>query len=113
MSVQKTATILNTASLSDAIDLGGGSLVGLILPAGLNSATVITFQISFDGTSYYNVYDEEGTEYQATITLSSYIALKTLQNLYGADYVKVRTGTNGTPTTQAADVTIECVIKEL
>jgi len=56
----KTATIAQGASLSDAVDTGGLTILSILMPATWDAA-VLTFQGSLDGVTYGNVYDESAT----------------------------------------------------
>lgn len=62
-----TATILNGQTTSDSIDLQGRGLVGLILPAAF-TGSAITFQMSLDGSTFYNVYNAANTQLSMTVT---------------------------------------------
>lgn len=94
------ATIANGASLSDAVDLGGKLLGGILMPAAWTAAN-LTFQASADGVTYGNVYDAVGDEYTVTAAASRFIALDPSM-FSGAQYVKVRSGTAGSPVNQGA-----------
>lgn len=63
--------IANGATVSDAINIGGLPPVGIITPDALTS-TAITFQGSFDGTTYVPVKTGVGgAAYSLTVTTSS------------------------------------------
>lgn len=98
-----TATILSGASLSDAIDLSGRNLTGILLPATWTTAD-LTFSVSLDGTTYADLHDAAG-EYVAVAAASVFIGLN-IAALMGFRYLKVRSGTSGTPVNQAADRSI-------
>lgn len=101
MIVTRTATIANGASLSDAIQTDGSTLVGIIMPAAWTAAN-LTLQMSHDDSTYNNVYDETGTEKTIVASASRYILLNPADFL-GANSLKVRSGTSGTPVNQGAD----------
>lgn len=106
------ATIANGASLSGAVELKGYALTALIIPAEWDTATVATFNLSVDGSTYYNLYhDVSGTltEYSVPVAASRYIALDATKFM-GVQYIKVRAGTAGAASNQtgATVVTLVC-----
>lgn len=101
----KTATISNGTSLSGAVDLGAGArLAGIQMPSAWTSAS-LTFQVSADGITYVNKFDNFGNE----ITVPSASAAAgngfnlTPGDWDGIRYVKVRSGTSGSAVNQGAD----------
>lgn len=96
--------IASGQSLSaDGVNLAGCVPVGIIPPASLDG-TVLTFQLSANnGTSYGNVYDEYGAEWQITIAAGKPIALDAGRYLWAKNTIKLRTGTSGSASTQSAD----------
>jgi len=59
---EQTATIANGASLSDALELDGHSVLRIAMPAAWTAAD-LTFQVSDDaGTTFRNVYWDWGPE---------------------------------------------------
>lgn len=96
-----TVTIANGASLSAAINLAGEGVLSIRMPAAWTTAN-LTFQASTDGTTYNDVYDEFGTEYTVTAAASRHILVDP-SKFAGATYLKVRSGTTGTPVNQGAD----------
>ncbi len=98
-----TITIASSTTISDAVDLGGCSLVGLFLPATFDGTT-LTLQAcsTIDGT-YVAV--EDGAASPAVITLSAtahskYIALSAAvqDQLRGLRFIKLVCGTAQTTT---------------
>ena len=104
----KTAVIENGGSLSGAVDLGGRKLVAIVMPSSWTTAG-LTFQASPDGVTYYNLYDG-GTERGLTVAASYYSALA-IGDWVGIRYLKVRSGTAGTPVNQAGARTITLVLQ--
>lgn len=98
-------TIANGASLSDAVACNSRSLVGIIMPAAWTAAG-LTFQAGgftapgLSVGSFANIHNSAG-ELAYTVDASLYIAVDTLDFL-GAQQVKVRSGTAGTPVNQGA-----------
>lgn len=95
------ATIANGASLSGAVDIGAARrLLSITMPAAWTAAG-ITLQISNDGTNYADVYDAYGTEYAMTVAASRCVLIPA--DLRRVRYLKIRSGTSGTPVNQAAE----------
>lgn len=95
-----TATIANGASLSDAVDLQGCRAVAIRMPAAWTTA-VLTFQGSEDDSNYADVYTAGGVELQYAAAASRWIILEP-QHFLGIRYLKIRSGTSGTPANQGA-----------
>lgn len=97
----KTATIANGASLSGAVDLGQSRAVRLVMPAAWTAAS-LTFQTSYDGTTYNNYYNADGTEYTVQASSSRSILLP-LADFVGIRFLKVRSGTSSAAVNQGAE----------
>jgi hypothetical protein len=106
----RTVTILNGASLSDAADLRGLPLVGVVLPAGYDTAD-LTFQGSADGDSFADLYDRAGNELKLTGAAASRYYVLAPGVLPGLRYIKVRSGTAGTPVAQTSDVVLTLIAR--
>lgn len=102
-------TIANGTSLSAAVDLLGASLVAIVMPAAWTAAGM-TFQASIDGVNFFNVYTSAGAEYSATVAASQYVTLP-IVDLAGVRWLKVRSGTSGTPVNQGADRALKLVVR--
>jgi len=97
-----TATILINASLSDAVELDGHSIVRIAMPAAWTAADM-TFQISDDaGTTFRNVYWDWGPEMVIDCAAAMTIELSPFVQLTHIDQIKVRSGTAGVPVNQVA-----------
>lgn len=108
---RKTVTIANGASLSGAIDLGAGTLVGIEMPAAWDAAD-LTFQTSSDNTAFQDYYDAAGTEVTVSADASRNIKLDAA-DYAGAGQLKVRSGTSDTPVNQTAERTIVLILRVL
>ena len=107
-----TVAIASGASLSDAEDMVGRRLVGIIMPATWTSAD-ITFQASIDGTNFYDLYDQDGNEVTVTSpTASGFIGIYTAFT-FVPTHVKVRSGTTGTPVNQGGDRTVTLIYQAI
>ena len=101
-------TIANGQSLSDAAQIGAGTLVGIQLPTFTSAA--LTFQGSFDGQTYVEVVDASNTAVSFTATTGA-LYIKAPADLVGIPYLKVRSGTSGAAVNQGAARTISLVVK--
>jgi len=97
------ATIAENGSLSNAINVDGKRIVGIQTPASWTAAD-LTFQASFDGTTFNDVYDEAETEVTVQGAASRYTALDAVAlELSGLPWIKIRSGTTGSPVAQGAE----------
>lgn len=101
-----TATIANSGTTSDVVDLNLGQLVGLIFPASM-TGTALTFTMSTSsGGTYVGVKDVGGAaDYSLTVTSSKYVPIDP-RVFCGIRYVKLVSGSSET----GAKV-ITCVIR--
>lgn len=91
-------TILTNASLSDALDLEGGRLEGIIMPA-VWTAAGISFEGSMDNVNFYEVGD--GTAEVTYVADAGWLIVIPPGELYGAGrYLKIRSGTSVVPVAQ-------------
>ena len=96
-------TILDTASLSAGVDLKGGDVLRIAMPAAWDAAD-LTFQVSDDGgTTYRNVYWDWGPEMVVDAAAAMTIELSPFVGLHNIDYIKIRSGTAAVPVVTTAD----------
>lgn len=88
------------AALSGAIDLGPYKLGYVHMPSAWTAAN-LTFQISYDGVAYGDLYDHLGGEYTVTAAASRAILVPVI-DMMAVRYLKIRSGTAATPVNQAA-----------
>jgi len=100
-----SATIASGASLSGAVAISYLVPVTFVIPAEFDG-TAITFQGSVDGTNYFNLYDEAGTEINFPASASRIIKITNLSYFYGLEYIKVRAGTAASATNQTTTDTV-------
>jgi hypothetical protein len=103
-------TIAINTAVSAAVRIFGGLPAVIEMPAAWDAAN-LTFQTSGDGTNYFNVYDEFGTEVNVVASASRRIRLEPPQ-WAGVQYIKIRSGTAGTPVNQTAARTLYIEIWE-
>ena len=110
--VTQTVTVAAGASLSGAsAKYSGYRLVGLCTAATWDAAN-ITFQVSNDGTNFFDLTNA-GTEYEvASVTGAKAVALDA-SLFIGWDYVRVRSGTSGAATKQVDDSIVTLVFYQL
>lgn len=107
---EATITIATSTTLAAAVKLGTGRLFGIVIPATWTAAN-LTFQASYDGTNYFNLYDDSGTEVTVTAAASRFIMLANPMAWFGIQYLIIRSGTSGTPVAQAADRIIGLMVE--
>lgn len=104
------ATIASGTSLSSAIDLGGLRVFSIAMPSAWTAAS-LSFQCSVDGgTSWFNLYDQSGTEVTAAAAASTCITL-TPSQFAPIQYLRIRSGTAAAPVAQAADRQLQLVLR--
>jgi hypothetical protein len=87
--------------------LGAGVPLAVQMPASF-TGTQLTFQTSHDGITYQNLYDDAGSEIAVTVAASTNVALPA-SVMAAWRYVKLRSGTAGTPTAEAAERTLKII----
>jgi len=65
--IDNNCTIANGGTTSGVVDLQGRGLVAFILPAAF-TGTAITFQVSADGTNFYDCYNSANSQMTCTVT---------------------------------------------
>lgn len=108
----ETVVIANGQSLSGAsASLSGRQLVGVITDAEWDT-NAMTYQASVDGVNYFNLFYEASEYSQTGVTASTYRALNP-NVFYGVRYIKVRSGTAGSPVSQSGATTITLVLRPM
>ena len=109
----KTVTIANGASLSGVIDLEGFVLMGIQMPSAWTAANLTFEASSARAGTFDDVYDDTGTEVNVTAAASRYIGVTGTKGdvLANVRFLKVRSGTTGTPVNQGAARTITLCLK--
>ena len=111
---KKTATIANGASVSNALAING-SITRIEIPSAWTAAA-LTFQVSSDGSTFIDLYDEFNTEViiaSASIPTGTVRAIRLkLADWTNLLWIKLRSGTTGTPVNQGAARSIVVVTNE-
>ncbi|MEI8397091.1 MAG: hypothetical protein WCF85_20395, partial [Rhodospirillaceae bacterium] len=107
-----SVTIANGASLSGQVDLAGQTLVGLIMPAAWTTAS-LTFTVSpTSGGTDYALWDGMSGSEVALSSVGASIWLRIDPSMFlGVRYIKLLSGTHGTPVNQGADRIIKLVTR--
>ncbi len=95
--------------LTEIIDLAGGTPVAVQMPAAWTAAN-LTFLAGRAEADMDNLYDSAGTEVNVTAAASRYIVLDP-QTFHSMRFLRIRSGTAGTPVTQAAARTLYLVVR--
>lgn len=106
-----TVTIANGQSLSGAVNLSGFTLIGIDLPATWTTAN-LTLQASIDNSTWDNVFDSTGTEVTISAAASRFILLNPA-DFVAIRYLRLRSGTSGTPVNQGGARTITLVVRAI
>lgn len=101
-------TIANGESLSESIDITGIKKPRRVIMPSAWTAANLTFQGSYDDSTFNDVYDYNGTELNVTAAASRTIELP-FTTLDGIRYLKVRSGTAGVAVNQGAERTLYLV----
>ena len=106
-STEYSATILaaDATCKSETLDLGTARVFAVQMPAAWTAA-VLTFLASSDGVTFAPVHIAD-IEYSVPVAASRVVMLDF--NLYGLQYIQLRSGTAGTPVQQAADRTVKLI----
>ena len=106
-----TTTIAASGSLSAAVSVTGCTLAAIEMPVW--TATNLTFQVSNDGITYTDFYDDFNTEVLVTTTHTTTARTIRLSagDWWSVRYIKVRSGISATPVAQAAARTIKLICR--
>lgn len=107
-----SATIRSGESESDVISLGGKILGSLHVPAGWTTA-VLTMKGSDDGSTFRNIYDAFGNEYQLVMGSGDRSILLDGSLFSSTQFIKLRSGTAAVPVNQGADRTVQLGLRHL
>lgn len=98
--IESSVTIAST-TVSGVLDCTQGRVVRIDVPIPWTAANM-TFQVSGDNATFTDLYDASGTEYTVTVgsTSTSRSVIIPYADLIGARFLKIRSGTTGTPVDQ-------------
>lgn len=117
---QIDVTILNGQSGQQGyVDLHRSceTVVGIYMPAAWTAASITLMTIppltaNPSAATWNDVYDKNGNEYTITCAAGEYIIISP-SDLAGIRYLKLRSGTSGTPVAQGGDRTITLVTRPI
>lgn len=96
------ATIAAGASLSAAVNIQGKVIVGIQIPASWSAAN-LSFQAAYDGATFVEVYDGAGNAISVVVAAASTFILIDPSLWAGVKWLKVRSGTSGSPVNQTVN----------
>lgn len=88
----KTATVPNGDTVSNAVDLEDGTFLGFTVPAALTGSSV-SFSVSLDGVTYVTMKDGAGTTLTLSIGVDQYVPVDSGKFL-GIRYIKLVCGSS-------------------
>jgi hypothetical protein len=103
-----TALIANAGSLSGSIDCTAGRLARIDMPNTWSTAA-LTFQVSEDGTQFFDLHKSDGTEYSIPVAANQAFLLP-LIDFRSVRYLKVRSGPSATPVAQGGARSINLIL---
>lgn len=106
----QSVTIPSGSAVSGPAYLGHGELCALTYPTSWTTAD-LTLQTSLDGVTYQDAYNEAGTEITIKAGAARNVAL--IVPIRGALWLKLRSGSSGSPTNQGADRIIGLLVRKL
>ena len=106
------ATIAASGSLSSAVNLGGGTLAGVIMPSAWTTAN-ITLVGSPDGVTYYDLYDIYGSEITIVGTAWKLIPTGDVVSYLPISHLKIRSGTGASAVTQSAERIVGLIVRNI
>lgn len=105
----KSVQILAGASLSNEVDLNGHQVVAIYMPGTWTTANLTFSASNVTGGTFNNVYDSAGNE--LTVTAAASRTLVDIPELEPIRFLRIRSGTSGTPVNQLADRTLILILK--
>lgn len=101
-------TIAAGENLSNALNVNSGGVYRIVMPNVWESA-VITFQLSYDGNEFYNVYDRTGVEVSMRCEPQSVVPIG--EYLFYIHSVKIRSGTRREPVVQPLAAVFKVILE--
>lgn len=107
--VIKTVTIADSATISTALVMPKTYyFAGILKDTTLDTSVAITFHVSFDGITYYILFQTDGTELSYTVQPGTAEAINvTPTDFYAWPYIKILVADNQTGITS-----IQCVLRQ-
>ena len=102
---RQSLSILSGQSLSSTYNTGDAPIIAIQIPSVWTAAN-LTFQTSWDGVSWADVYNMFGDEFQVVVGGPSRTIVMAPTEFQWHRYVRIRSGTSALPVTQGADRTL-------
>ncbi len=104
---RQIAAIAAGTSLSNAVQVGGGLLARISIPASWTTAN-ISFQVSFDNVTFQVLYDDQGNVITATVAAASVDILMTAYG--GFTFLKIQSGVPGATVNQVSAMAVGVIV---
>ena len=109
-------TIESGQSLSSVARLRSENLTQLCTPTAILMPSAwttagLTFQVSVDGTTFFNLYDDSGAEVSVSTAANRAVYIPAAY-FWGMRFLKVRSGTAAAPVNQGAARTLQVVCRD-
>lgn len=101
-------TIAAGENISNALNVSSGGVYRIVMPNVWTSA-VITFQLSYDGNEFYNVYDRDGNETLMRCEPMSVVPIG--EYLFYIHSLKIRSGTRREPVAQPLAAVFKVILE--
>lgn len=101
-------TIPSGSALTPALRIKESTVVAIVVSA----AVSVTFQGSLDNVTFYDIHQDNGTEY-TVVCSGGCIETVDLNQFLAPRWIKVRNGTSSSPTTVSIALPITVVSKEI
>lgn len=116
--ITKSFTIASATSISSGIDLEGYRIAALDMSSGWDAANRMTFRVSNNGSTFYDLYDEFGVEVQiasgsplTSATGRSIVPVDSLAiSLLAHRYIRIQSGPSSAPVNLSTGVTIDVIL---
>ena len=105
----QTAIIPNGQSLSAEVALGQKALVGIVMPAAWDAASM-TFQATPDDQNFFELFDSSGSAVALIVAAGQFIQIDPAK-WRGVTGLKLRSGTSGSPVNQTGNRTITLITR--
>jgi hypothetical protein len=106
-----TVTIAAAGSLSTALNTGASGIAAIMVPAGWSPVANLSFQISADDISFFDVFDDTGNEIMITAKPGTAVIVDNTTWMQAVSWIKFRSGSRDTPVPQDIQQTLTVFLK--
>lgn len=108
-----TITIASGTALSGEIDLGSYQLAAIYMPSSWDAANISFQATTTSGGTYQDLYNDGGNEVVIVAAAGRTISVNAAaMSVAPLRFIKVRSGTTGTPVNQTSNRTIVLILKQ-